>query len=36
MIDAKRLGHVSFETPDLDAAIEYYTAVVGLHLTARD
>ena len=36
MINAKRLGHASFETPDLDRAIAYYTDVNGLVLNARD
>ena len=36
MIQAKRLGHVAFTTPDLAPAIEYYTQVIGLVLTSRD
>lgn len=36
MIKAKRLGHVTFETPDLAAAVDYYTGVAGLHLTGQD
>src|SRR5262249_15192312 len=36
MIEAKRLGHVAFTTPDLALAIEYYTQVVGLVVTSRD
>ncbi|MBX9772911.1 MAG: VOC family protein [Xanthobacteraceae bacterium] len=36
MIQAKRLGHVAFETPDLEKAIAYYTEVIGLVLTSRD
>jgi catechol 2,3-dioxygenase-like lactoylglutathione lyase family enzyme len=35
MIKAKRLGHVTFETPDLARAIAYYTEVVGLVVNAR-
>lgn len=35
MIKAKRLGHVTFETPDLARAIDYYTGVVGLALASR-
>src|SRR5262245_53940578 len=35
MIKAKRLGHVTFETPDLARAIAYYTEVVGLVLISR-
>lgn len=36
MIKAKRLGHASFETPDLDKAIAYYTEVAGLVLVVRE
>jgi catechol 2,3-dioxygenase-like lactoylglutathione lyase family enzyme len=36
MIRAKRLGHVTFETRDIDRATEYYVNVVGLKLGARD
>jgi len=36
MIQARRLGHVAFTTPDLAPAIEYYTQVIGLVLTSRD
>lgn len=36
MIKARRVGHATFETPDLDRAIAYYTHVNGLVLSARD
>jgi catechol 2,3-dioxygenase-like lactoylglutathione lyase family enzyme len=36
MIKTSRLGHATFETPDLDRAVAYYTDVNGLVLNARD
>ena len=36
MIKASRIGHATFETPDLDRAIAYYTEVAGLVLNARE
>lgn len=36
MIKARRVGHATFETPDLDRAITYYTEVNGLALNAKD
>lgn len=36
MIQAKRLGHVSFQTTDLVCAIEYFTGVVGLVVASRE
>src|SRR5437764_15289986 len=36
MIRASRVGHATFETPDLDRAIAYYTEVNGLVLSAKD
>lgn len=36
MIQAKRIGHATFETPDLDRQIDYYHEVVGLTPVARD
>src|SRR5438552_382531 len=35
MIKARRIGHATFETPDLDRQVEYYTEVAGLTLVAR-
>jgi catechol 2,3-dioxygenase-like lactoylglutathione lyase family enzyme len=36
MIKIKRLGHATFETPDLEANIAHYVDVVGLVVAARD
>ena len=36
MIKVRRLGHATCETPDLEKQLDYYTKVVGLHLTARE
>ena len=36
MIKAKRIGHATFETPDLERQIDYYQNVVGLTVVARD
>jgi len=36
MIKPLRLGHATFETPDLDKAIEHHTQVIGLSLVARE
>jgi catechol 2,3-dioxygenase-like lactoylglutathione lyase family enzyme len=36
MIKMLRLGHASFETPDIEKAIEHHTQIVGLSLVARE
>jgi len=36
MIQARRIGHATFETPDLDRTIDYYTQVNGLVLAERE
>jgi catechol 2,3-dioxygenase-like lactoylglutathione lyase family enzyme len=36
MIQAKRLGHVTLQTPDLDKTLAHYTRICGLVETARD
>ncbi len=36
MIRPRRVGHATFETPDLDRAIDYYTGVAGLVLSAKE
>jgi catechol 2,3-dioxygenase-like lactoylglutathione lyase family enzyme len=36
MIKLSRVGHATFETPDLDKAIAYYTDVNGLVLNVKD
>lgn len=35
MIKVKRIGHATFETPDLDRNIDYYRSAVGLVPVAR-
>jgi catechol 2,3-dioxygenase-like lactoylglutathione lyase family enzyme len=36
MIRACRIGHATFETPDLDKLMEYYTSVIGLAPVLRE
>jgi catechol 2,3-dioxygenase-like lactoylglutathione lyase family enzyme len=36
MIKVCRIGHATFETPDLDRAIDHYTQVIGLSLAGRE
>ena len=36
MIQLRRVSHATFETPDLERQIDYYTEVVGLVLAGRD
>jgi catechol 2,3-dioxygenase-like lactoylglutathione lyase family enzyme len=36
MVPVKRMGHVTFVTPDLDRLVDYYHAVLGLVCVARD
>ena len=36
MIKVRRVGHATFETPDLDKQIDYYTQVNGLALVGRE
>ena len=36
MIKVLRIGHATFETPDLGKAIEHYTQVIGLSLVGRE
>jgi catechol 2,3-dioxygenase-like lactoylglutathione lyase family enzyme len=36
MIKPRRIGHATFETPDLEKAIAYYTDMMGLVLAARE
>jgi catechol 2,3-dioxygenase-like lactoylglutathione lyase family enzyme len=36
MIHVRRLGHASFETPDLARAIDYYTSTAGLFVAERE
>src|SRR3984957_13415096 len=36
MIKPRRIGHATYETPDLQRMIDYYTQVMGLVLAERD
>ena len=36
MIKVLRIGHATFETPDIAKAIEHYTQVLGLSLVGRE
>src|SRR5258705_10488408 len=36
MIKVTRMGHATFETPDLERQIDYFTNVIGLVLAERD
>jgi catechol 2,3-dioxygenase-like lactoylglutathione lyase family enzyme len=36
MIRVKRISHATFETPDVERQIDYYTGVVGLVPLSKD
>jgi catechol 2,3-dioxygenase-like lactoylglutathione lyase family enzyme len=36
LIPVKRLGHVTFETPDIERQIDHYTKIVGLAVAAQE
>jgi catechol 2,3-dioxygenase-like lactoylglutathione lyase family enzyme len=36
MIPVRKIGHTTFETPDIDRLVEHCLEVIGLTLTARD
>ena len=36
MIQVKRMSHATFETPDLERQIDYFTQVVGLQEAGRE
>jgi catechol 2,3-dioxygenase-like lactoylglutathione lyase family enzyme len=36
MINVKRISHATFETPDLDRQIDYFTEIAGLALAERE
>jgi catechol 2,3-dioxygenase-like lactoylglutathione lyase family enzyme len=36
MIDVKRIGHATFETPDIGRQIDYFTEIAGLVLAERE
>ena len=35
MIQARRFSHATFETPDIDRQIDYFTQIAGLALAGR-
>ena len=36
MIRVKKIAHATYEIPDLDAQVEYYTEILGLSVTGKD
>jgi len=36
MIQVKRLGHATFNTPDLDRMVDYWTRIIGLTLVHKE
>jgi catechol 2,3-dioxygenase-like lactoylglutathione lyase family enzyme len=36
MIPVRKIAHATYETPDLDRQVEYYTDILGLTLTAKE
>ena len=36
MIRVRKIAHATYETPDLDQQVEYYTNILGLTLAAKD
>jgi len=36
MIRVRKIAHATYETPDLDQQVDYYTNIVGLTLSAKD
>jgi catechol 2,3-dioxygenase-like lactoylglutathione lyase family enzyme len=36
MIGVRKIAHVSYEVPDFDKQVEYYTDILGLTLTAKE
>ena len=36
MIGVKKIAHATYETPDLDKQIEYYTDILGLNLIGKE
>jgi catechol 2,3-dioxygenase-like lactoylglutathione lyase family enzyme len=36
MIRVKKIAHATYETPDLDQQVEYYTEILGLNLVAKE
>ena len=35
MIRVRKISHATYETPDLDAQVEYYTEILGLTPTGK-
>src|SRR5689334_12984664 len=36
MIKPRRIGHATFETPDVERLVDYYTGTIGLVLAERE
>ena len=36
MIRVKKIAHATYEMPDIDKQVEYYTEVLGLTVTGKD
>src|SRR6266852_9552959 len=36
MIRVKKIAHATYEMPDVDKQVEYYTEILGLTLTEKD
>ena len=36
MIRVKKIAHATYETPDLEQQVEYYTDILGLNLVSKD
>jgi catechol 2,3-dioxygenase-like lactoylglutathione lyase family enzyme len=36
MIRVKKIAHATYEIPDLDKQVEYYTEILGLTVTGKD
>ena len=36
MIRVRKIAHATYETPDLDQQVEYYTNIIGLTLAAKE
>ncbi len=36
MIRVKKIAHATYEVPDVDKQVEYYTEILGLTVTGKD
>lgn len=36
MIRVRKIAHATYEMPELDKQVEYYTGILGLTLTAKE